>query len=85
MEEIDGLQKASPLQINVKLIHSEEQIPVCCDPATISEEACSELARQLNITSTFGWSLYAECKAEVRLQNLDDQLNGIHVGLFTGF
>lgn len=66
MEEILAVQQASPIQINVKLIHSEEQRPVCCDPATIAEEACSEIARQLNITSTFGWSLYAECKSEVR-------------------
>lgn len=67
MEEIDALQKATPIQINVKLIHSEERRPVCCDPATISEEACLELARQLNITSTFGWSLFAECQSEVKL------------------
>lgn len=74
MEEIDALQKAQPLQINAKLIHSEERKSVCCDPATISEEACLELARQLNITSTFGWSLYAECKAEVRLLNIEKMM-----------
>ena len=67
MEEIKAIQDASPIQINAKIIHSDERRSVCCDPATISEEACLELARQLNITSTFGWSLFAECKSEVSI------------------
>lgn len=65
MEEIDALQQASPIQINVKVIHGDERKSVCCDSATIAEEACLELARQLNIKSTFGWSLFGECKSEV--------------------
>jgi len=65
MEEINAIQQSSPIQINVKIIHSEERRSVCCDSATIAEEACLELARQLNIKSTFGWSLFAECKSEV--------------------
>jgi hypothetical protein len=65
MEEIAAIQQASPIQIHVKVIHSEERRSVYCDSATISEEACLELAKQLNITSTFGWSLFAECKSEV--------------------
>jgi hypothetical protein len=65
MEEINAVQQAQPLLINVKVIHGEERKAVCCDPATISEEACLELAKQLNIISTFGWSLFAECKSEV--------------------
>ncbi|CAF3603065.1 unnamed protein product [Adineta steineri] len=64
MEEISAIQQASPIQINVKIIHSEERRSVCCDPATIAEEACLELAKQLNITSTFGWALFVECKSE---------------------
>ncbi|CAF1217575.1 unnamed protein product [Rotaria magnacalcarata] len=64
MEEINAIQKASPLQINVKVIHSVETLPICCDAATIAEEACTELARQLNITETFGWSLFAESNSE---------------------
>lgn len=66
MEEINAIQQASPLQINVRLIHGEEQRPVCCDSATIAEEACLELSKQLNIKQTFGWSLFAECMSEVR-------------------
>ena len=66
MEEIKAIQQASPIQINVKIIHKdEERRSVYCDSATVAEEACLELARQLNITSTFGWSLFAEYKAEV--------------------
>jgi hypothetical protein len=67
MEEISALQQSSPIQINVKIIHSDERRSVCCDPATVAEEACLELARQLNIKATFGWSLFAECKSEVNL------------------
>jgi hypothetical protein len=65
MEEISAIQQSSPIQINAKIIHSDERRSVCCDSATIAEEACLELARQLNIKSTFGWSLFAECKSEV--------------------
>jgi hypothetical protein len=67
MEEISAIQQASPIQINVKIIHGEDRKPVCCDPATTAEEACLELARQLNITQTFGWSLFAESKSEVEI------------------
>jgi hypothetical protein len=67
MEEIGAIQQSSPIQINVKVIHSEDRRPVCCDSATTAEEACLELARQLNIKQTFGWSLFAECKAEVKI------------------
>jgi hypothetical protein len=88
MEEIGKIQEASPIQINVKIIHSEERRSVCCDSATISEEACLELARQLNIKSTFGWSLYAECKSEVSfiiiLQRFDQDVFE-NIGLFSGF
>ena len=52
IEEISTIQQASPMHINVKLIHGEERRSVCCDSATIAEEACLELARQMNITST---------------------------------
>ncbi|CAF3943400.1 unnamed protein product [Rotaria sp. Silwood2] len=64
IEEINAIQQSSPLIINVKVIHGDDRKSVCCDPATIAEEACLELAKQLNITSTFGWSLYAESQAE---------------------
>ncbi|CAF1183362.1 unnamed protein product [Rotaria sordida] len=64
IEEINHIQQAEPIMINVKIIHGEDQKTVCCDSATIAEEACLELARQLNIKSTFGWSLFAESKAE---------------------
>lgn len=65
MEEINAIEKASPLQIEVKIIHGLETRTVCCDSATVAEEACAELARQLNITEKFGWSLFVESKAEV--------------------
>lgn len=70
MAEIDAIQQASPLQINVKLIHSDDRRSIYCDSATIAEEACLEIARQLNIQSTFGWSLFAECKNEVTKQKM---------------
>lgn len=65
MEEINAIQQATPIKIDVRILHSVDRLPICCDPATVSEEACLELAKQLNITSTFGWSLYVECKSEV--------------------
>jgi len=74
MEEISAIQQASPIQINVKIIHSEERRSVCCDSATISEEACLELARQLNINSTFGWSLFAEYKSEVKFRYISNKI-----------
>ncbi|CAF3613901.1 unnamed protein product [Rotaria sp. Silwood1] len=64
IEEINAIQQASPLIISVKVIHGEDRKSVCCDSATIAEEACSELAKQLNITAKFGWSLFAESQAE---------------------
>jgi hypothetical protein len=86
IEEIGAIQQASPLLINVKVIHGEERKAVCCDPATTAEEACLELARQLNITSTFGWSLFAECKAEVRFfVFIRRRILIIYLGLFSWF
>jgi hypothetical protein len=91
MEEINAIQQASPIQINVKVIHSEDRKSVCCDSATISEEACLELARQLNIKSTFGWSLFAECKSEVGFKIFFSKKNSTmilyseNLGLFSWF
>lgn len=62
MEELAALQEARPVVINVKVIHGEDRKSIPCDPATNAEEACKELARQMNIKATFGWSLFAECK-----------------------
>ena len=70
MKEINTLKDSLPLQINVKLIHSEEGKEISCDPATIAEEVCLELANQLNIKSTFGWSLFAELDSEVNFRHI---------------
>ena len=66
MEEIGAIQQAVPIVINVKLIHGTERRSISCDPATSAEEVCRELCEQMNIKSTFGWSLFAEFKAEVK-------------------
>ena len=65
MEEIGAIQQAIPMVINVKLIHGEDRKPVSCDSATTAEEVCRELCQQMNITNTFGWSLFAEFNSEV--------------------
>ncbi|CAF1598804.1 unnamed protein product [Adineta ricciae] len=65
MEEIDAIQQGSSIQISAQIIFGEEQRYVRCDPATTAEEVCLELARHLNIKSTFGWSLFAVCQSEV--------------------
>ncbi|CAF1043310.1 unnamed protein product, partial [Didymodactylos carnosus] len=62
MEEIEGLRKAQPMKIKARIIHGTMQKYVYSDPATTAEEACTELARQLSIKATFGWSLYAQYK-----------------------
>lgn len=64
MEEIGAIQQAMPIVINVKLIHGDERKSVSCDSATTAEEVCRELCQQLNITNTFGWSLFAEFRSE---------------------
>ena len=65
IEELAALQQSTPLVMNVKMIHGDERLSICCDPATTAEEACLELAQQKGITQPFGWSLFAECKQEV--------------------
>ena len=66
MSELGHLQEAEPVVINVKMFHGDDRKSVHCDPATNAEEACKELARQKNIKSTFGWSLFAECEDGVK-------------------
>ena len=68
LEEIGALQQAQPLEIRVRLFHGPEEKTIQSDPATTAEEVCTELARQSKITSTFGWSLFVECKNEVKFK-----------------
>jgi hypothetical protein len=65
IEEISAIQKPMPMKIDVGLMHGADQKSVICDSASTAGEVCSELTRQLNIKTKFGWALFIEIGREV--------------------